>query len=105
MGRPAAAVVVAMAVSSMALAPAADAARTFGPPITGVEEFVTNLPTCGGPGPIGMLFDGASFFVTDYCNGTTYRMGPSGGDATQAAAAVNNGLTHGLTVSHGRRVR
>jgi hypothetical protein len=85
----------------MASAPGATA-RTFSPPFSGVEDFVTGLPTCG-PGPVGMLFDGSSFFVTDYCNGTTYRTSPKGGDATGAGVvAVNNGLTHGLTLSHGR---
>ncbi|MCU1462024.1 MAG: hypothetical protein JWO37_2099 [Acidimicrobiales bacterium] len=100
MGRTAA-VIVALAVTTMVLAPGAGAARTFSPPLSGVDAFVTNLPTCG-PGPVGMLFDGSSFFVTDYCNGTTYRMSPKGGDASGAPSAVENGLTHGLALSHGR---
>ena len=101
MRRPAAAV-VALAAIAMAFAPSAEAVRTFSPPFTGVDAFVTGLPSCGGPGPVGLLFDDSSFFVTDYCNGTTYRMSPKGGDAAQAEATVENGLTHGLALSHGR---
>jgi hypothetical protein len=101
MRRSAAAVAVTIVAVAMVVAPAA-AARTFSPPFIGVDDFVTGVPTCG-PGPVGMLFDGSSFFVTDYCNGTTYRMSPKGGDVAGAGVtAVNNGLTHGLALSHGR---
>jgi DNA-binding beta-propeller fold protein YncE len=101
MRRPVAAVAAIVAVA-MSSAPTATA-RTFSPPFTSAEEFVTGLRTCGGPGPVGMLFDGSNFFVTDYCNGTTYRMSPKGGDARGPnVTAVTNGLTHGLTLSHGR---
>lgn len=100
MRRPAVALAVCSAVIAIAGAPGVTA-RTFRPPFVAADAFVTGLTTCG-PGPIGMLFDGASFFVTDYCNGTTYRMSPNGGPVGTAQAAVANGLTHGLALTHGR---
>ena len=70
----------------------------FSPPLTGASDWITNLPSFG-IGPIGLIDDGTSFFVTDYTNGVLYKLPASGGDASTATAAAD-GL-FGLALSHG----
>src|SRR5262245_33590994 len=57
----------------------ADAFTNVFPPFAGAADFITGFSTCSGVGPVGLIFDGARFFATDYCNGTIYRFGPAGG--------------------------
>ncbi len=77
------------------------------PPMTGATDFVTGFPTCLDPnsnktvGPIGVLFDGTHFFVTDPCNAFTYRFTAAGGSVAAPDAQAQNGLTHGLALSNG----
>ncbi|MFZ0679652.1 hypothetical protein [Candidatus Binatus sp.] len=78
------------------------------PPFTGASDFITGFPTCPDvfdtietEGPIGLLFDGAYFFVDDPCNGTTYRFAADGGSASTPDALVANGLITGLTLKGG----
>ena len=73
---------------------------TVSPPITGASDFATNFPSNSlSTGPIGMIDDGTSFFVTDYANGLLYKFPITGGDAATVTSAAD-GL-FGLTLSHG----
>ncbi len=81
--------------------------NAFFAPVTGESQFATAFPSCGSPeffgpglGPIGLAFDGNDVFVTDFCNGTTYKFGLAGGLATGAQSAAN-GLNAGLAVGGG----
>lgn len=101
---------------SLLLSGSASAAHTVfpaGSPFTGGTDVITDFPTCGSVpflvGPVGLLNDGAHFFVDDFCthfndptqNSTTYRFPVTGGSALSPQASVQNGLTHGITVAGG----
>jgi hypothetical protein len=68
-------------------------------------DVITGLPSCGvnlpGIGPVGMLDDGTSFYVTDWCNATTYRFLIGDTPPWSLAASAPNGFTHGLTYDRG----
>lgn len=101
--------VTVLAVAALIVPGAAGAAHTSfpsGSPFTGGTDLFTGFAGCpagGGltAGPSGVLDDGGSFFVVDFCNWTTYRFPPSGGDASTALAASTNGLTHALALQDG----
>jgi len=99
---------VAIIAFALTLAGKAAAFTQIFPPFTGGTDFITGFPTCPDAfdtietvGPIGLLFDGAHFFVDDPCNGTTYRFTASGGNASTPDAQVANGLSDGLTLKGG----
>ena len=75
-------------VLALMLAGRASAFTQIFPPFTGATDFITDFPTCIDSsdlnetvGPLGLLFDGAHFFVDDACNETTYRFTAAGGSA------------------------
>ena len=90
------------AAVALALSPANALASTdftaFALPITGANDWVTNLPGTF-LGPIGLIDDGTNFFVADLINGTLYRLPASGGDASTATTAADGFF--GLALSHG----
>ncbi len=101
---------MAIVVFVLTLATRAAAFTSVLPPFTGASDFITGFPTCLNLpfttetlGPLGVLFDGAHFFVDDPCigGGTTYRFTAAGGDASAPDAEVANGLFEGLTLKGG----
>ena len=68
-------------------------------PLTAANDYITDVPSCG-VGPVGLLDDGQSFFVTDYCNSTTYKYDITSG-APKLTLSLQNGFTHGLALLHG----
>jgi hypothetical protein len=101
---------VAIVVFVLMLAGRAAAFTQVSPPFTAASDFITGFPTCLNLpftletlGPLGVLFDGAHFFVNDPCigGGTTYRFTAAGGSASTPDAQVANGLFEGLTLKGG----
>ena len=82
-----------------ALPASAASAFTITSPLTAANDFITGLPSCG-VGPVGLLDDGKTFLVTDYCNSTTYKYDVSDSQPV-LALSLQNGLTHGLTLLNG----
>jgi hypothetical protein len=78
---------------------------TVTPPFGASVDVITDLPSCGGTlpgiGPVGMLDDGTSFYVTDWCNATTYRFLIGDTLPWPLTASAPNGFTHGLTYDRG----
>ena len=89
------AVPAALAVPS---ALSASSGLTVSPPLTSATDFITGLPSCG-PGPVGLIDDGTSFFVADFCTASTYKFSASTGGSASGVTAVQNGFTHGLAKS------
>jgi len=88
--------------STATVASASTDFTTFSPPITGASDYAINFPgpACAGFGPVGMIDDGTTFFVSDNCNGTLYEFpAASGGDASTATAFAD-GLDFGLALSN-----
>ena len=73
---------------------------TISAPLTRVVDLTTPIPSCG-PGPIGVLDDGTSFYVTDWCNGFTYRYTMGTTLPAPLEKSVNNGLDAGLALDNG----
>jgi hypothetical protein len=75
----------------------------FAPPLGAPTDVVTGLPTCGslvGIGPVGLLDDGSSLYVSDWCTATTYRY--QLGDPATLTSVRANGLSHALLSYRGR---
>lgn len=66
---------------------------SFQAPLTGANDFATNFPTepfgLTFIGPLGLLDDGTSYFISDYANNTLYKFPLSGGDASTVKSAVD----------------
>jgi hypothetical protein len=102
---------VAIVVFVLMLAGRAAAFTQIFAPFTGASDFITGFPTCLNLpfttetlGPLGVLFDGAHFFVDDPCSspeGTTYRFTAAGGSALTPDTQLANGLFEGLTLKGG----
>jgi hypothetical protein len=78
------------------LAPSSAGAFTsFGAPFTGAQDLVTGFPSCINPGggsltvgPYGGTSDATSLFISDICNGTTYKLPLSGGPVSSATSGA-----------------
>jgi hypothetical protein len=86
-------------ISSIAEADTAMTVASPGP-LTDAVDFITDLPSCGGVGPTGVLDEGSSFLVSDYCNATTYRYNTTGASPS-LVTSVANGITHAMVDHNG----
>lgn len=64
---------------------------SFSAPLTGAHDFAVNFATQridnSRVGPIGLLDDGTSFFITDFASGMLYKFPLTGGDSSGAKSA------------------
>src|SRR5439155_15979466 len=88
-------------LAAAGLASPARAAHTFPAcsPFSSGTDLITGFPSCdvgnGFAGPVGLVVDSSSIYVTDVCNHTTYRFSTSGGSASSPSAQLDNGLNLG----------
>ena len=86
------------------LTPPVEGFSTIAYPLGKAEGVIVGMPTCGGGagiGPVGLLHDGTSMFVSDWCNAATYRYSVGPTVPWPLASAAVNGLTNGLALRQG----
>ncbi len=69
-------------------------------PLTRAVNETAPVPSCA-PGPVGLLDDGTSLYVSDVCNATTYRYAMGTTQPAPLEKAAANGLTDGLALDNG----
>jgi Zn-dependent protease with chaperone function len=72
-------------------------------PATGAVEFVKGLDFCSSIGAQGLIGTGSAFYVSDWCNATTYEFAATSSPGAPAKLLNHalNGLTDGIALDHG----
>jgi hypothetical protein len=93
-----------VALGSAHAAPSAASTGDFtaiNPPLSGAVDYITGMPSAG-IGPVGVLDDGTSFFVTDFINHSTYKYAVGSTVPLPLVTSAANGLDHGIAVLSGK---
>jgi sugar lactone lactonase YvrE len=95
---------VVLVMSAVTTGTAAASTGSFGSlasPLTAAVDYLTGLPSGGfGIGPVGLLDDGTSFYVTDWPTGTLYRYQVGKTTPEPLITSAVNNLTDGLALDN-----